>query len=171
MTSRATSSVRPSGRVAALSSARSSVTSRAASALVLPAAPLISSRAKARTSSFPRRPECSCAWITPSPRRSPAPATPRPRAAAAEASLKEETPRRDIATCPRAAHDFSANSGLPTSLKLFVLLLREVRIRFHFIDLLGVPFAVRRDEQDKLVPIQLSHRAVRHVIAQARRGF
>src|SRR5260370_274118 len=55
--------------------------------------------------------------------------------------------------------------------KSFPLLLREVRICFHFIDLLGVPFAVPRDEQDKLVPVQLSQRTFHHVIAQPRRVF
>jgi len=33
-------------------------------------------------------------------------------------------------------------------------------VRFHFIDLLGVPLAVRRDEQNKLISIQLAQRAV-----------
>src|SRR5437762_3476060 len=49
------------------------------------------------------------------------------------------------------------------------LLLRKIRVRLHFVDLLGVAFAVRRDEQHKLVPIELSQRTVHHVVAQSRR--
>src|SRR2546430_4350084 len=40
------------------------------------------------------------------------------------------------------------------------LLLRKIRVRFYFVDLFGVPLAMRRDEQDKLVAIELSQRAV-----------
>lgn len=66
--------------------------------------------------------------------------------------------RRDF---PRAAHGF-----LPAA-----LLLREVGIRLHFVDLLRVPFAVGRNEQHKLVAVELTQRAVCHMIAQPRRAF
>jgi hypothetical protein len=45
------------------------------------AAPFTSSRARARTSTFPRRPECSSTWTTPSPFQPPA--LPAPRSPAA----------------------------------------------------------------------------------------
>src|SRR5260370_228438 len=100
---------------------------------------------------------------------------------------------RTISPCPRAAHFQRVEGPLPNPLPSkssflfsslrtpcpvrtlcpirFFFVLREIRIRLHFIDLLRVPFAVSCDEQNKLVTIQLSQRAVRDVIAQARRGL
>src|SRR5215475_4622300 len=48
------------------------------------------------------------------------------------------------------------------------LVLREVWVCLYFIDLLGVPLAVRRNKQNKFIAIHLAHRAVHHMIAQLR---
>src|SRR5437879_13778787 len=56
-------------------------------------------------------------------------------------------------------------------IRLVFLLLREVRICLHFDDLLGVSLAMRCDEQNKFIRIQLAHRTFHHVIKHAWSGF
>src|SRR5438552_747064 len=56
-------------------------------------------------------------------------------------------------------------------IRLVFSLLREVRICLHFDDLLGVSLAMRCDEQNKFIRIQLAHRTFHHVITHAWSGF
>ena len=44
----------------------------------------------------------------------------------------------------------------------------EIWICFDFVDLLDMPFAVRGDEEDKLIAVHLANRPVHYVIPQSR---
>ena len=48
------------------------------------------------------------------------------------------------------------------------LTLGELWICFDFVDLLDTPFAVRGDEEDKLIAVHLANWPVHYVIAQSR---